>query len=269
MTEAVEQLEIEDPTETLEPEAPAQETPEAETDEVVVSIGDEPAQEESEEAAPGWVKELRAQNRELKRKLKEVETATTQTKRVELGPKPTLEASDYDAERFERDLEAWHEKKRDFDAQEAKAKAEKEAAEKDWQDRLNSYSEAKTKLRVRDYDEAEDFVKDAFNVTQQGVILQGAEDPALLVYALGKNPAKAKELAAIKDPVKFAFAVAKLETKVKTTPRTPSAAPDKTPVGNAAPSGSVDKTLERLRADANRTGDWSQYFEHKRKLSKK
>ncbi len=50
------------------------------------------------------------------------------------------------------------------------------------------YQSAKATLKVRDYDEAEDVVQDAFTVTQQGMILQGAvEKPCLLVYALGKN----------------------------------------------------------------------------------
>jgi hypothetical protein len=50
-------------------------------------------------------------------------------------------------------------------------------------------------------------------------MLQGADNPALVVYALGKNPKKAKELSEIKDPVKFAFAVAKLEKELKVTNR--------------------------------------------------
>ena len=85
--------------------------------------------------------------------------------------------------------------------------------------------------------------------------MQGSENPALVVYALGKNPKKAKELAAISDPVKFAFAVAKLETQLKVTPRKTAPVPERQIRGSAQLSGAVDSTLERLRAEADKTGD--------------
>jgi hypothetical protein len=96
------------------------------------------------------------------------------------------------------------------------------------------------------------------------MILQGAENPALLVYALGKNPKRAKELASIKDPVKFAFAVARLETQLKVTKRKASSKPDPKITGTGRVSGAVDSTLERLRADAERTGDYSKVFQYKK-----
>ena len=125
-----------------------------------------------------------------------------------------------------------------------------------------------------DYEEAEERIQQLFDVTQQGVMIAGADNPALLVYALGKHPAKAKELAAIKDPVKFAFAVAKLETQMKTTsrPRAAPPAPD-TPIKSTAPSRSaVNATLERLDQEALRTGDRSKvvaYMRQMRSQSKK
>jgi hypothetical protein len=100
--------------------------------------------------------------------------------------------------------------------------------------------------------------------TQQGIIVHGSVEPTLLVYALGKNEAKAKELAAIKDPVKFAFAVAKLEATLKVTTRKPSTAPETTITGNSRPSGAIDSTLERLREEASRTGDYTKVTAYKR-----
>ena len=47
------------------------------------------------------------------------------------------------------------------------------------------------------------------------------------MYALGKNPKKAKELGEITDPVKFAFAVAKLETQLTVTSRKQVPPPEK------------------------------------------
>ena len=130
--------------------------------------------------------------------------------------------------------------------------------------KLNSYSKAKTELKVKDFDDAEATVQETLNSTQQGIILQGAENPALLVYALGKNPKKAKELASITDPVKYAFAVAKLETQLKVTNRKAAPPPEKTVRGTGPVSGTVDSQLERLRADAEKTGDYSKVMAYKR-----
>lgn len=100
------------------------------------------------------------------------------------------------------------------------------------------------------------------------MLIAGCENPALVVYALGKNPKKAKELAEIKDPVKFAFAVAKLETQLKVNRKTPPPVM-KTVSGTGPVSGSVDSTLERLREEAARTGDMSKVFKYKQQLRQK
>jgi len=118
---------------------------------------------------------------------------------------------------------------------------------------------------VRDYEDAEAFALETFNVTQQGIVLQGSDNPALIIYALGKNSTKAKELASITDPVKFAFAVAKLETQLKVTNRKAAAAPERTiSTGGGRISGSVDSTLDRLREEALKTGDMSKVMAYKR-----
>lgn len=237
---------------------------------VAVTIGGEapPPEDEETERAPEWVRDLRKQYREEKRRNKELQeqlAKTTGAARVaELGEKPTLEKADYDTERYEKELAAWYERKRKHDEVEAARQAEAQAADREWRQKLEGYQSAKATLKVRDYDEAEDVVQDAFSVTQQGMILQGAENPALLVYALGKNPKRAKELASIKDPVKFAFAVARLETQLKVTKRKASSKPDPKISGTGRVSGAVDSTLERLRADAERTGDYSKVFQYKK-----
>ena len=237
---------------------------------VAVTIGEEapPPEDEETERAPEWVRDLRKQYREEKRRNKELQEqlakTTGATKAAELGEKPTLEKVDYDTERYEKELAAWYERKREHDEVEAARQAEAQAADQEWKQKLEGYQSAKATLKVRDYDEAEDVVQDAFNVTQQGMILQGAENPALLVYALGKNSKRAKELASIKDPVKFAFAVARLETQLKVTKRKASSKPDPKITGTGRVSGAVDSTLERLRADAERTGDYSKVFQYKK-----
>lgn len=267
-TEIIEEP-IEVQQETESPEQSAEAAPEAEQDdEVIVSIGEESPPQEEEKPAPEWVRDLRKQHRELQKRNRELEAKLNQEPAApavqELGKKPTLEDFDYDAEKFEASLANWFERKRQTDEQVAKLQAERDNQAKEWQAKLDGYGKAKAELKVKDYDEAEAIAQESLNVVQQGVILQGAENPALLVYALGKNPKKAKELASISDPVKFAFAVAKLETQLKVTNRKAAPPPEKTVQGTGKVSGTVDSTLDRLRADAEKSGDYSKVMAYKR-----
>lgn len=260
------QIEVETEAEGQAPDAEA--TPEASAeDELIVTIGEEAPPQEEEKPAPEWVRELRKQHRELQKRNRELEAKLTQDqapKAPEIGKKPTLEDFDYDAEKFENSLAQWFERKRQADEQAAKVQADIEKQQQEWQAKLQGYGKAKAELKVKDYDDAEGIVQESFNTTQQGVILQGADNPALLVYALGKNPKKAKELASISDPVKFAFAIAKLETQLKVTNRKAASPPEKTVQGTGRVSGTVDSTLDRLRAEAEKTGNYSKVMAYKR-----
>lgn len=250
------------------PEGQTQETSEGE---VVVSIGDEPPQNEIEQA-PEWVRSLRRERQELQRDKRELErqlkALTAPAPAVTLGKKPTLEEHEYDSDRYESALSDWFDKKRQVDEQRAQHEASQQAQAQQWAAKLEGYGQAKSQLKVQDFEDAENVVMESLNQTQQGIILQGAENPALLVYALGKNPAKAKELATIKDPVKYAFAIAKLETQLKVTPRKPPA-PERTISGTGPVSGSSDSHLERLRAEAEKTGDMTKVIAYKRQKAAK
>jgi hypothetical protein len=245
---------------------------EAEEDEDVVSINGEAPDPETEDddRAPGWVRDLRKEYRNEKRRAKELEQKVERLERGNtpasqpIGLKPTLESTDYDTERYETELASWYEKKRTHDDQQNVVQSQQKAVQKEWETKLESYHSSKAELKVKDYDFAEDVVQDNLSVMQQGMIVQGADNPALVVYALGKNPKKAKELASITDPVKFAFAVAKLETNLKVTTRKASSRPEKKISGTGRPSGSVDNTLERLRTEAEKTGDYSKVFQYKK-----
>jgi hypothetical protein len=261
-----EEIEVNEPVDEIEPE---------DTEEVVVSIGEEAPPPEEHTPAPEWVKELRKTNRELQRQNRElqarVQAAPPETKPVVIGNKPKLEDHDYDADAYEEALTSWFERKRQADEINAKQEAEVMNQQKAWQAKLDGYGKAKAELRVKDFEDAEEVAQQVFSITQQGVLLQGADNPALVVYALGKNPAKAKELAEIKDPVKFAFAVAKLEKDLKVTNRRQAPAPERIVTGTGRSSGAVDSTLERLREEAARTGNMTkviQYRAQKRSASK-
>jgi len=238
-------------------------------DEVIVSIGEVAPPPEEQTQAPEWVRELRKTNRELQRQNRELQsklqtTAQTENKPVVLGKKPTLEDHDYDAEKFEAALADWFDRKRQADEANAKHEAEVMNQQKAWQAKLDGYGKAKAELRVKDFEDAEAVAQELFNVTQQGVVLQGADNPALVIYALGKNPKKAKELSEITDPVRFAFAVAKLEKELKVTNRKAAPAPERMISSTGRVSGSVDSTLERLRAEAEKTGNYTKVIQYRK-----
>jgi hypothetical protein len=266
--EVEKELDIEDAAIDEDEGEPEDKAESEDSDEIIVAIdGEEPPPQE-EQAAPEWVRELRREHRELKKRNRELESRVSQSTEtnpvVNLGPKPNLEALDYDTEKYEQSLADWYERKRLVDDQQAKARRAEEEQQRAWNAKLEGYVEAKTKLKVRDYDDAEEVAQQLFNVVQQGVMIQGAENPALVIYALGKNPKKAKELAAIDDPVKFAFAVAKLESQLKISNRKAATKPEKTFSATAPARGAVDSTLERLREEASKTGNMDKVMAYKR-----
>jgi len=258
-----------EPVQDEDPEQ-QQEEPEEESedDEVVVTIGEEEAPKA--EPAPAWVRDLRKQYREERKRTKELEkklaevTKGEETKRAPALPtKPTLQDADYDTEQYENMLAQWYETKRQYDAEQAAVKQRELDAQQEWQQKLDAYDAAKSDLKVKDFEDAEDAVTEQFNTVQQGMILAGADNPALVVYALGKNPKKAAELSSIQDPVKFAFALAKMETQLKIGKRS-APPPEKKVTGTGSLAGSTDRTLEKLREDAARTGDYSKVMAYKK-----
>jgi len=232
----------------------AQAEPDTESGELEVSIeGDSPPPEVQQDSAP--FRELRRAHREEQkaRKAAEAKLAELANPKQDLGPKPTLESVDYDADAFESALLSWNERKRQADSELAKQQEAQKAEQQVFAERLDRYNAEKRALRIANYEEAEAAVTETLNTTQQSVLVRYFDKPALLVAAIGKNPETAKTLAAIKDPIEFAFAVRDLESKVKTTPRKPPAPEAR--IATTGRSVSTDARLKELQAEADRTGD--------------
>ena len=266
--------EIEQSTDQAASDEAANDT-DGEDDEVVVQIGDEQPEATAEDdfdgqPAPKWVKDLRKRNRELTaevRRLKETRPQQADADpEIEVGEEPTLESCEYDPVAYKEKLHEWFQRKSKAEEAQRKKQEAEEKSREAWAERLSTYKRAAASLKVKDFDEAEDVVKETLNMTQQGIIIHGAKRPELVNYALGKNPKKLKELASISDPVKFAFAVAELEAQLKVTPRKQAPAPDRVVRSSAPVTGSVDSQLERLREEAARTGDMSKVIAYKRQI---
>lgn len=235
-----------------------------------VSFGDEEEGEKTEETPV--IRTLRQQAREEKKRRKELERKLeemAEPKAVELGPRPTLAECDYNDAVFEEKLIAYNDRKKQIETEQAEQEKKQEAEAKAWNDRLMQYQTAAKGLGVDDFDESEDIVKTIFNPTQQGVLIAASEKPELVVYALGKSQSKMDELAKIKDPVRFAAEIARLETKMKVSGTKSKPAPEKRVSTATMPSASGEKKLEQLREQAAKTGDYSQVTAYKRKLAQK
>lgn len=268
--------------EELEPIAIEGSEPEADDAPVVITLGDEPEPEADElslpEEAPKWAKGLRETAEERRKRIRELERENRELKaraapveeELELGKEPDLEDFDYDTDAFKTAWREWDAKAKEVEAKKDAKRKEAEQVEQAWQAKVQGYQEAKAKLRVADFEDAEEVVQTMFDQTQQGLVVHIAKDAAVLTYAIGKNPEKAKELAAIKDPIMFAVAVGKLEETVKVfSTRKPAAKPETSPTSTARGSSSLDNHLERLREEAGRTGDFSKVMAYKKQLRAK
>lgn len=243
-------------------------TAQDDSDEVVITLGDDsPSPEDSEaEKAPEWVRELRKSKRDADKRIRELEAKLSETGKPAgtLGAMPKLSDFGYDEEQYAPALQQWMQAKAKADAAEATQREQQEQMQRSFEARRSAYQAAAQSLRVPDFADAEAQATEVLSVVQQGIVINGADRPAELMYALGRNPAKAKELAAIKDPIKFAFEVAKLETQMKVQPKKTPPPAERRLQGNAHASGDTDGQERRLREEATRTGDYSKLFEYKR-----
>ena len=252
--------------------------------EVVISIGDPPPHDDDEdegvEETPA-IKKLRERHRELAKEAREAR-AERDALKAQMAPvvtQPTLRAKpkpedfDFDDDKYEGELLKWHDEKRKADAAAAESNKRAEDEVKALQAKHASYKQRGASLKVPDaavpFVEAEDVVKKGLSLLQQDILLAGAEDPAALVYAIGTNGEELKKLAAISNPVAFAAAVGRLESKVKVSQRKPSTTPEKPLGGGRAPATSVDSTRDRLEKDAEKSGDMTALFAYDRAQARK
>ena len=262
--------ETEDETTEGENEAAPDDTDE----ELIVTIGEEtPPQQDDESRAPEWVRKVRKDNREKDRRIRELEALVgraEQQKQTQLGPKPTRESCDYDADLFERRLDSWKERKTVADRQAAEARETEAKRQEYFNSKFETYTARKKEVagKIRDFDDVEETVLHALDDTQRGVVLAHAKDPALLLYAIGKDEKRLAELAKLSDPVEFIFAVARMETQMRTQSRKPASAPE-TRITGSAPSSGSETQLNKLREAAEKTGDYTKVMAYKKQLKDK
>lgn len=257
-------------------------TDEAENDpaddgEVEVTFGEKPdddAQDDDDGETP-VIRNMRKREREKDKKLRQVERELEQLRKAqqpqqqvpELPPKPTLESCGWDESEFEQKLIDWQKQASQVEQAKAKAQEQQQALVREAEAKRTAYQENAKKLKVKDFADAEEEVVSIFDQNRQSILLEAADNPALLVYALGKNPAQLERLSKITNLAKFAAEIGKLEKDLKVSKPTKPAPADTNLRSNAPASGS-SKKLAQLEADAERTGDRTKLIAYKKSLRK-
>lgn len=254
--------------------------------ELSITLGDEEPPEAEDDpgdlppkAAAAWAK-MRIKVREAKRAqlaaeakaqaeqaLSFIAKAPTE---IEVGERPKLSDFDFDEDKHAEAIDEWHERKRKMADAKAAADQAYEKDQKAWNTLLERYEQSKAKLRVENFQDAEDAVRANFTLAQQSIILKGGKDSAdKLVYAIGNSPRKIAELRSIADHVEFAVAIGEEKAKMKVTTKPKPPVPDRRLQSSVSGAAAVDKPLERLRADARATGDYSKVAEYNRQQQAK
>jgi len=186
---------------------------------------------------------------------------------IEVGKKPDLwDDCEGDQDKFEAELTDWNERKRKAEAQQAEVSSVQEEAQKAWEADLQTFKEQEVKLNAPDMDFAKEVVTSALTDVQAATIIKAAKNPALAIYALGKHPAKLQALSQIKDPIKLAAEVARMEGKITMAKRQSAPAVERVAEGSASLAGNRNKTLERLEAKAAKTGDRTELIRYRKGL---
>lgn len=266
-------------TDDTEDEAVAAEALDGQEDqdgEITVTIEGEQSQEDLEpqepEAQKSWVNKLRRDREEAVRKARELERRLAEIEAAKIaaaepqdpGPMPKIADVGFDDEAHETALAKWIEDTAAFKDVKAKRDAAAQAEKDRWAGLQASYAEKQKALGASDYKAAEDIVMATLSRGQQGAILEVIADPAAFVYALGRNPAKAEELAKLGDTARFVAEIARLEGKVKMDRKTPPPPESRLPGSSAGGGGSITARIAAAQKAAEISGDYDEVYKLKR-----
>lgn len=235
-------------TEQQQPEesvqAPAEEVEtkgeqaEEQPDEYSLRVGDEEISLTGEDddhvdgqPAPQWVKDLRKNNREkdkelreLRRQLEQVQSRPAEQQPQQqtdvIPPKPTLESCDYDEEAFETALTDWHEKKGRAEQSKQQQERQQQEYQQRFQQRMEAHKQRAAKLPVKDYQEMEEIVRAEVPDLHKEILIHCADEGSeLIAYGLGKSQQLRQRVAAETDPIRAAFLLGQISKQVSLAPK--------------------------------------------------
>ncbi|OFC63019.1 phage capsid protein [Candidatus Erwinia dacicola] len=242
--ESAEEVTTEQPkTEEQVQESEAKEETESEQaeeqpEEYSLRVGDEeiPLTEEDDDhvdgqPAPQWVKDLRKNNREkdkelreLRRQLEQVQSRPTEQQPQQqtdvIPPKPTLESCEYDEEAFEQAITDWHEKKSRAEQQMQQKERQQQEYQQRFQQRVEAHKQRAAKLPVKDYQEMEEIVRAEVPDLHKEILIHCADEGSeLIAYGLGKSQQLRQRVAAETDPIRAAFLLGQISKQVHLAPK--------------------------------------------------
>jgi FMN phosphatase YigB (HAD superfamily) len=255
-------------------DAPDTEESSSDDDELVITLGEEQPEPEPEETPV--IRQMRQALKEAKRREREKDAILQQLQArpaapepQDPGPIPKIADFDFDDDKHAAAVSEWTAKKAAAELAKAQRQRQQQEQQEAWNKRVQAYEQAKTALKVPRFDDAEEAVKDTLTIAQQSLILK-AKEPEKLIYALGNNPKRLKALAAITDPVDFVYAVGELRQEMRVIPKKKPPVPERVPTrGGAGGYTTADNSLEKLRAEAEKTGDYSRVLAYKRDMKAK
>jgi hypothetical protein len=237
---------------------------EGDDEETVVSFGDAP--DVDQEGDSTVIRQLRKQLREANERIRSVDRPPVQKR--ELRPEPTSEDHAFDDDAFKADYRAWLQEKAEIERDQEQATEANAQLQREWEADVARFEQRKAELKVDDLEDAQDAVAGALSLAQQAAVVKAADNPALVFYALGKSPAKLAEVAKVKDIIKFAAAIAKVEGTVKVTKRRKGPALDRPQRGSGVLVSS-DKKLAQLEKQADETGDRTELVRYRKDLAER
>lgn len=211
---------------------------EEQTDEYSLRVGDEEISltEEDDDhvdgqPAPQWVKDLRKNNREkdkelreLRRQLEQVQSRPAEQQPQQqvdvIPPKPTLESCEYDEEAYEAALTEWHEKKGRAEQSKQQQQRQQQEYQQRFQQRVEAHKQRAAKLPVKDYQEMEEIVRAEVPDMHKEILIHCADEGSeLIAYGLGKSQQLRQRVAAETDPIRAAFLLGQISKQVSLAPK--------------------------------------------------
>lgn len=181
--------------------------------------------------APQWVKDLRKNNREkdkelreLRRQLEQVQSRTAEQQPQQqsdaIPPKPTLESCEYDEAAFEQAMTDWHEKKSRAEQQMQQKERQQQEYQQRFQQRVEAHKQRAAKLPVKDYQEMEEIVRAEVPDLHKEILIHCADEGSeLIAYGLGKSQQLRQRVAAETDPIRAAFLLGQISKQVSLAPK--------------------------------------------------
>jgi hypothetical protein len=251
------EVELDDDDTEQDAEKPEQEgedgeetTGDNDDDEMVVEVEglEEPAVEETP-----VIRSLRHRERELARRVKELEAQQKTAAVEELGPKPDLwEDCDGDTDVYDAAKSAWDARKTAIDNRRAEAQAAEQRTRERFDTSLAVMRANAAKLGVPGYQEAEEAVGAALPpVLGNAIPMYFGERAPALVKALHAHPALLEKIttAAKADPVQALFDLWDLSKGVKMVAKRKSGAKAEEILRGSAPLSTVPDDKQRARLE--------------------